>query len=586
MKSRSPTRLTDLSRPGGPGAGAFVLGVWAGLFAAALGFVLCYGPAFPRWDDFAMVPVLTGARRVSVEWLWSQHNEHRVPLPRLALLSLLRLSAGDFRAGMIFNVVALGCLALGMVLVARKVSGTWRETDAFFPLILLHLGHHANLLWAWQVQFVLSTVLAGGFLLVIVSGSSWPGPRKVVLAGGMLALLPLCGANGVALAPALSLWLLTSAAAHLIEGGPSGRRAGLLTLAVTSLSLVPAALYFRDYRAAAHHTIEGGISASLATAVQFLSLTLGPSAARLGPYAGLLVAVLLVASVGLLIGVVIRLPGERPRALGLLASLGGLVSLAVGLGWGRAGSSGLGGFEPRYVTLTSPLGCTFYFVWDLYGGTPALRRLITLGLLATMLVVLWPNSQAGLEAGTGLAEAAVRFEREVHSGTPMYLVIKHATPFLHPSEDELTSLLPTLRDSGVGVFRHLRPNPDFREVALPVAPSEVQLARWESGTAHITGVDPQLTYILLEGLHVAGVRLRYAHANSEGTPARFQMRWRGLDQPPGSPDRISSNWNLPTGRDRTTTVWVGDIIREFRVQPDNRPCEFRIESITLLIPPG
>ena len=64
------------------------------------------------------------------------------------------------------------------------------------------------------------------------------------------------------------------------------------------------------------------------------------------------------------------------------------------------------------------------------------------------------------------------------------------------------------------------------------------------------------------------------------------MRWRGLDQLPASPDRVYANWNLPTGRDRTTTVWVGETIREFRVQPDNQPCEFRIESITLLIPPG
>ena len=108
-----------------------------------------------------MIPVLTAARRVSVEWLWSQHNEHRIPLPRLVLLGLLRLSAGDYRAAMIFNVVALASLALGMVLVARRGSGTWRETDAFFPLALLDLGHHANLLWGWQVQFVLSTVLSG-----------------------------------------------------------------------------------------------------------------------------------------------------------------------------------------------------------------------------------------------------------------------------------------------------------------------------------------------------------------------------------------------------------------------------------------
>ena len=73
---------------------------------------------------------------------------------------------------------------------------------------------------------------------------------------------------------------------------------------------------------------------------------------------------------------------------------------------------------------------------------------------------------------------------------------------------------------------------------------------------------------------------------SRGHAGPVPVRWRGLDQPPASPDRVYANWNLPTGGDRTTTVWVGETIREFRVQPDNQPCEFRVESITLLIPPG
>ena len=365
-----------------------------------------------------MVPGLTGARRVSMEWLWSQHNEHRVPLPRLVLLASLRLSAGDFRAGMIFNVVALGSLALGMVLVAKRGASTWRETDAFFPLALLHLGHHANLLWAWQAQFVLSTVLAGGFLLLIVWGPSWPGPRKMIVAGVLLAGLPLCGANGLALAPALSLWLLASAAAQLIRRAPGGRRAGFLILGVTAIAILPAALYFWGYRAAGHHAIEGGIAATLTTALQFLSLMLGPSATRLWPYSGLVVALLFVASVGLLIGVVVRRPTERPRALGLLAFLGGLSSLAVGLGWGRAGSSVLAGFEPRYVTLASPLGCPLLLHLGplrRHAGPEAAGPARPAGDDAGRPLAERPGRN---QCGGKLAEAATRLERDVRSGMP------------------------------------------------------------------------------------------------------------------------------------------------------------------------
>ena len=256
-----------------------------------------------------------------------------------------------------------------------------------------------------------------------------------------------------------------------------------------------------------------------------------------------------------------------------------------GTGLGAGGIEPPGGFEPRYVTLASPLGCTLYFVWDLYGGTPALRRLVPLGLLATMLVVLWPNTQAGIAAGKELAEAASRFEREVRSGTPMYLVIKHATPFLHPSEDELTALLPTLRDSGVGLFRHLRPDPNFREVACPWP---LQRSGWPagSGTAHVTGVDPGADLRPRRGASCRGhphpLRTRQSRGHAGPVPDALarprsasrlaRSRLRELE----SPHRARSD---DDGLGRRT-------IREFRVQPDNQPCEFRIESITLLIPPG
>ena len=89
-------------------------------------------------------------------------------------------------------------------------------------------------------------------------------------------------------------------------------------------------------------------------------------------------------------------------------------SLALGLGWGRSGAGPLAGLEPRYVTLTAPLGCALYVSWDLY-GPPALRRLVPLGLLATMLVLLWPNTRDGLEAGRDrnsvYFEPAIRFAR-------------------------------------------------------------------------------------------------------------------------------------------------------------------------------
>jgi len=37
--------------------------------------------------------------------------------------------------------------------------------------------------------------------------------------------------------------------------------------------------------------------------------------------------------------------------------------------------------------------------------------------------------------------------------------------------------------------------------------------------------------------------------------------------------------------DRTTTVWVDGPVALIRLQPDNRPCRFRLREVTLLVGP-
>ena len=50
-----------------------------------------------------------------------------------------------------------------------------RYSDAVFPLLLVGPGNDANLLWSWQVQFVLGTVLIGTVLLLIVARNRLAG---------------------------------------------------------------------------------------------------------------------------------------------------------------------------------------------------------------------------------------------------------------------------------------------------------------------------------------------------------------------------------------------------------------------------
>src|SRR5262249_38455423 len=184
----------------------FVYGIWTVMLLAGLAFVVKFGSNVPSWDEWDMVPTMTGEQPVTASWLWSQHNEHRVPVPRLAMLGLFWLFGNDFRMSMYWNVLSAAALALGMIVVAKRLRGWLSLTDAFFPLLLLHWGHAVNFIWGWQIEFFLSTFFAGVALLLIV------GCRPAVGTGLALAvclgLLVGCGAHGLALVPAVASWLL------------------------------------------------------------------------------------------------------------------------------------------------------------------------------------------------------------------------------------------------------------------------------------------------------------------------------------------------------------------------------------------
>src|SRR5262249_46056979 len=67
------------------GAPFFVWGTWALALLSALAFLVNYARDVPYYDELGMVPVLTGTQPVSLRWLWSEHNGHRLPVPRLIL---------------------------------------------------------------------------------------------------------------------------------------------------------------------------------------------------------------------------------------------------------------------------------------------------------------------------------------------------------------------------------------------------------------------------------------------------------------------------------------------------------------------
>ena len=340
--------------------------VWAAMTIAAFAYVYQYGTNVPTWDDWDMIPVLTGNQKVTWEWLWSQHNEHRVPLSRLVMLVVMGSPGVDLRRGMYLNAASLSIIAAWLMLAARHLRGGRGDwVDAFFPLLVLNLAQGLNLIWAWQVEFVLSTLLAAA-ILVVVAWRPYLCNKIAFLLLVLLALLAMCGAHGLALLPAMGCYFIAVAGVRWCRRAGDGHSRSLATPAVCALlTFAIVGAYLIGYEPVPWHPKSPSLRASLTTSLQFLAIGFGPWVRNLWPVIGIAIAGLAGATGALLGAAFYWRPGERERAAGFLCFLGGMCSLALAIGLGR------NGWEPRYITLSLVAPAAVYLVWTLYTTFPA-----------------------------------------------------------------------------------------------------------------------------------------------------------------------------------------------------------------------
>jgi hypothetical protein len=301
-------------------AARIVWSVWVALVVAAAAYVIHFGSNIPFWDDWNMVDVLTGTQPVTLRWFWSPHNGHRIPLPRLVLLGLYKLSGTDFRVGMFFNVAVLSAAAAALIWASARVrGGRVSVTDAVFPLLLLHWGHFQNLLWSWQVSFGLAVALTCAALAVIAAHGLTPVPKVgVVLAALAVVILPISDVPAMVYAPALACWLAVTGMMAYRD-----RRRGYAAVLWTAATLAVTAiiLYFRSYP---HYDVpQVSVSAAhwralLRTSVRFVAGGMGPTVTELWPAARAAAAGLVVATAAALGWAAVRRGRSPHRAFGLL----------------------------------------------------------------------------------------------------------------------------------------------------------------------------------------------------------------------------------------------------------------------------
>src|SRR5262249_52715062 len=153
--------------------------------------------------------------------------------------------------------------------------------DAFFPLALLHWGHHETLQMSFSLQMVASTALAGAWLMLLTRRTDRPLGRAIWLILPCLLGLGLTGASGLVFVPALALWLASA--------GWRGLRSrdvvrGMTLLGLAALGAAVVVFYYADYHAPEPVHQRSDLVAAGRTGLQFLGMWAGLAGIRYWPW--------------------------------------------------------------------------------------------------------------------------------------------------------------------------------------------------------------------------------------------------------------------------------------------------------------
>lgn len=550
---------------------AIVWTTWAVLLVADLWFVNACGRNVPLGDEWDFMPVLAGAEPFSARWLWSQLNEHRIPLPKLVFVGLLKATDYDFRSGMYFNVFALAVLAAVMILTARWLRGRTAWQDAFFPLLFLNWGQCENLLMCLQVLFLLSTLLAIMALVVIVRVTKNLTRGSLIAMAVCLMLLPMTGAMGYILVPPLVLWLGYAIFRSWRSEHYAERPGPLLSLVVLVVALAPAALYLIGYSSVSHHPRSPHLRATIQTSLECLAMSFGPLEG-VWPLGALLMIALNVWASATLIGVWRQQPEQRCRALGLLLFLLAILGISLAIGWGRAGLGPESGLMSRYVTLVAPgLGC-IYLVLEIYGprvwqgwAQGGLLLVFALAMAQTMPVVLHFSSDR-----RQMTEA---FQRDVDAGLPPVLIAAHFSgqPYvLYPDQGKLRDYLGMARRANLGFVRGMPADPAYQLVPLGKAGAETRADNL------VVLKKPELVYAIRADVNVRRYSRNFAN---------LTLRWRtpGRDGKPAEDKSTVVPLLLLPGQ-KSLVFWINDVVSQFRIDFGQASEFIQVRDLLLMLP--
>jgi hypothetical protein len=567
---------------------AFVCLIWV-LALAAAGVKGYCGLKTPSTDDWEIVK--TVGQPLPWTWLWEQHGEsgnHRIPLPKLILRSVYEASGYDCRWGIWLNVALLAAAALALTWTARRLRGRTIYADAVFPLVVLHWVS-APLWWGFHLQFTSSTVLACVILAVMVRYGSRLTTGAAWLAGLCVLALPLCGANGLALVPALAVWLAVAGLAAWYAASPRGKKRALLLFAFALAGPLLIALYYSGYENQGDRLAVNSVSATAKVMASFFSVDLAllsddyylsqlKTYVPYLPYGRNLEVVLLLVSLALLLYIWRKRP-ERSRAFALLMFFGAFFCLALGLAVARGGNWS----DFHYRLLAAPVLFGIYFVWEDAGGR-WVPRVVQYGILLAALVALPLTIWENLSVVMTQWHRQLAFDRDVLAGVPASALADQYSDLCLYADQGDNSLyagyLVKLHDAGKGMYRYLKKDPAYLEVPIPLNEGR-------------DAADPLLVnYALERPGRVYAIRLKYSFGQPiayTSTAFRVKITWEGHGPGavPGEGRGKDMEWEgYVDGPGKNFTVWINEDASKVTLTQELKPDFAGDPEVVLLVPAG
>ncbi|MBK7875431.1 MAG: hypothetical protein IPJ77_06725 [Planctomycetes bacterium] len=480
---------SETTTPGDPKRASFtrwaVIGAWFVLTLAAHVYVARYGSAIPFMDDMELASALLPGAELDWAWFWAPANEHRIVIPRFVYMLGL-WTTGDFRSGMYFQVFAQALTALLLILAAWRLRGRPSLADAFFPLLLLHWGNSENFLLGMQITIAVPIALTAVFVATALRRPGAPGHGSAIVMVLCVLLLPLNGGFGLMQMPPLVAWMLGAAWFLRRSESPEERAAARVFGMGAAAAFALVAYYFVDFRFPAHTARTYEPWPILRTAVQFLSLNVGPMAERqrwLAPL-GVLGFAALAAVVAL---VRWKQREERLRIAAVLAGLAAACTIAAAIGVSRSPTGTSAGLANRYVILPTTLWITAFLGLCVFGPRKLALAAQSFACLA-LAVVLLHDFCYGAWYGARHHGAATALEESIRAGFPYEDVVEQNWRAFYPDPYGFGARLLQLRQAGYPPFDDLaagsswpasdpwfmfRPRPRRVDAPEPAAPRRV-----------------------------------------------------------------------------------------------------------------